>query len=210
MVDLSRFLPRMLPYLVGCPEPLAKQALIDSAIDFCSRTNVVSVTLDPVAAIKNFPTYEIEAPAQTSISTIQRVWYDNSLLQSTSYEQATEIYNRPNGTPRFYFGEHVDEIFSITVVPAPDKNLPNGIRIRASLTPTRNATQVHDVLFDRYVEGIVHGAIAIVASIPDQAYSDLTIAGASAIRARAETTLARGDALHGGVQSSMSVKMRAF
>jgi hypothetical protein len=210
VVDLSRFLSRMLPYLVGCPEPLAQQALLDSAIDFCSRTNAVSINLDPITAIKNIATYEVETPAQTGVSVIQKVWYDNRLLMPAAYEQATDIYNQPNGTPRFFFGEYVDEVYSITVVPAPEKTLPNGLRVRASLTPTRNATQVHDVLYDRYAEGIVHGAIAIVAAIPDQSYSDLTMAAASAIRARAETALARGEALHGNVQSSMSVKMRAF
>jgi hypothetical protein len=200
----------MLPYLIGCPEPLAKQALVDSAIDFCGRTNVVSVNLDPITVIRNIATYEVETPPQTSVSSIQKVWYDNKLLMPAAYEQALEIYNQPNGTPRFFFGEYVDEVYSITLVPAPEKNLPNGLRVRASLTPTRTATQVHDILFDRYAEGIVHGAIAIVAAIPDQPYSDLTLAAASAVRARAETAIARGEALHGNVQSSMSVKMRAF
>lgn len=210
MVELSRFLPRMLPYLVGCPEPLATQALLDSAIDFCGRTNAVSESLDPVTAIRNIATYEVETPPQTRVSAIQKVWYEGRLLMPSSYEQATDIYNQPNGTPRFFFGEYVDEIYSLTLVPGPDKTLPNGLRIRASLIPTRSATRVHDILFDRYAEGIVHGAIAIVASIPDQPYSDLKLAAASAVKARAETAIARGDALHGNVQSSMSVKMRAF
>jgi hypothetical protein len=200
----------MLPYLIGCPEPLAQQALVDSAIDFCSRTNAVSVNLDPITVIRNIATYEVETPPQTRVSAVQRVWYDNKALLPAPYEQATDIYNQPNGSPRFFFGEYVDEIYSITLVPTPDKNLRNGLRIRTSLIPVRSATQVHDILFDRYAEGIVHGAIAIVAAIPDQSYSDLTLAAASAVRARAETALARGEALHGNVQSSMSVKMRAF
>jgi hypothetical protein len=210
VVELSRFLPRLLPYVVGCTEPLAKQALLDSAIDFCSRTNVVSITLDPITVLQGVSTYELDTPAQTGVSAVQRVWYEGKILAPAPYEQATELYNQPNGSPRFYYGEYVDEVYSITLTPAPDRKIVNGMRVRVSLTPTRTATQVHDILFDRYAEGIVHGALAILAAVPDQPFTDPVMAGASAIKARAETAIARGEAMHGNVQSSLSVKMRPF
>jgi hypothetical protein len=210
VVPLSRFLPRLLPYVVGCPEPLAQQALLDSAIDFCQRTSAVSVTLDPITVIKNIPTYEIETPAQTSVGTVQKVWYEGKLVLPAAYEQAIEIYDKPNGTPRFFFGQYVDEVYSLTLVPNPEKTSPNGLIVRAALTPTRTATQVHDLLFDRYVDAIVHGAIYQLCAIPDQPFTNLPQAAASALKARAEVSLARGEAMHGNVQSSKSVKMRAF
>lgn len=210
MIELDRFLPRMLPYLVGCPDPLAKQALVDSAIEFCSRTNAVSTALDPISTVGGSATYELEPPAETKVSLVQRVWYEGDLIVPVPYEQATGIYGRPEGSPRFYFGEFVDEVYSITLVPTPDKNSSEGLRIRAALVPTRSATKLHDVLFDRYADAVVHGAIAIVASIPDQSYTDLRLAAESRAKARLESSTARGEALRGNVRSSMNVKMRAF
>ena len=46
MIPLSAFFPRLLPNVLGCPEPLAQQALLDSAIEFCSRSLAVTTTLD--------------------------------------------------------------------------------------------------------------------------------------------------------------------
>jgi len=200
----------LLPYLIGCPEPLARQALVDAAIDFCGRTNAVSVALDPVPVVAGVATYELEPPPQTSVSLVQKAWYDGRLLKPVPYEQADAIYNAPTGVPGYYYGESVDEIFSLTLWPTPGESLPDGLRIRAALMPARSATQLHTILFDRYVEAVVHGAIVLLASVPDEPYTDLVLAAASAAKLGAEVTAARGEALRGNVQSSMSVKMRAF
>jgi hypothetical protein len=210
VVNLDQFLPRMLPYLIGCPEPLAKQALVDAAIEFCGRTNAVSVALDPLSIADGVATYELEPPAQTSVSLVQRAWYGNRLLGPVPYEQAVNIYGPQTGSPRFYYGGFVDEVYSLTLWPTPDMDWPNGLRVRAALAPTRSATQVHDLLFERYADAVVHGAVASVASIPDQSYTDLKLAASSAAKARAEVLVARGEALRGNVQSSMSVTLRGF
>lgn len=210
MVNLSQFYPRLLPYVVGCPEPLAQQALLDAAIEFCNKSNAVSVMIDPITPVKGIATYEIETPAQTGVSTVLKLWYDGKLTPSIPYEQALSLFNNPEGTPRFFFGEYVDEVYSITLLPTPEKTIANGLRLRVALTPTRSATQVHDILFDRYADAIVHGAISILCTVPDQPFTDLKQAAASSVRFRAEANLARGEIMHGNVQSSLSVKMRSF
>jgi hypothetical protein len=209
VVSLDRFFPRLLPYLIGCPEPLARQALVDAAIDFCGKTNAVSAALDPIPVVSGVATYELDPPAQTSISLVQKVWYDDRLMKPVPYEQAGAIYNAP-GTPRYYYGEYVDESFSLTLWPTPNRNLPDGLRVRTALMPVRDAAQLHTILFDRYVDAVVHGAIVLLASVPDEPYTDLKLAAASAAKLRAAVTAARGEALRGNVQSSMSVMPRGF
>lgn len=210
MVNLSQFFPRLLPYVVGCPEPLAQQALLDAAIEFCNKGNAVSLMLDPITTIKGTATYEIETPTQTGVSTVLKLWYDGNVLSPLPYEQALSLFNNPNGAPRFFYGQYVDEVYSITLLPTPDKTVPNGLQIRVALTPTRSATQVHTILYDRYADAIVQGAISTLSAIPDQPFTNLPQAAAAAVRFRAEANLARGEIMHGNVQSSLSVKMRAF
>lgn len=209
MVNLTSFLPRLLPYVPGCSEPLALQALLDSAIDFCNTASAVSVTLDPITVVDGIATYELETPTGTGVTTVQKVWYDNTILTAIPYESATARGN-PDGTPRYYYGEYVDEVYCITLLPTPEKTKANGLIVRAALTPTRSATQVHELLFDRYLEGVIAGAISIICAVPDQPFTDLKMAQANAVKARAEAAKARGEIMHGNVQSSMSVKMRAF
>lgn len=210
MVNLSQFLPRLLPHVLGCPEPVAIQALLDSAIDFCAKSGVVSVTLDPITVIGASATYELETPTSTTVNVVEAVWYDGNKLEAAPYHIARQSLEAVNGNPRWYVGGYVDEVYSITLLPTPKETLRNGLIVRASLRPTRSAAQVHSVLFDRYADGVVQGAIAKLAAIPDQSYTDVPKATAADLQARAIANHARGDVMRGNAQVSLGVKMRAF
>lgn len=210
MVNLSNFFPRLLPYVVGCPEPLAQQALLDSAIEFCRRSQVVTTNLDLITVREGVANYELDSPSnQVSIDQVLKVWYDGTLMSAAPYETATALFN-PAGAPRYFFGQEIDETFTLTLLPAPETTVRNGLLVRASLRPTRNATQVYDILYDRHIEGVVAGAMGILMSIPEQPFTDMKMAGVQEIKARALANNARFDAMHGRVQSSLSVRMRAF
>lgn len=210
MVELTEFFPRLLPYVQGCPDSLAKQALLDSAIGFCKASACVSVELDPVTVLANIDTYELDVPDQTTVATVQKVWYDGTLITPMPYDMATGQYSIPAGTPRYYFGSYIDEVYSLTLVPTPDTTLSNALRVRVALTPTRSATKVHDILYERYIEGVINGAIAIIANVPDESYTDFGKASAAGVAARINSNLARQEIMHGNVTSSLSVKMRGF
>lgn len=189
---------------------MALQALLDSAISFCNHSSAVSMDLDPITVIKNIDTYEIETPDQTSVATTLKLWYDGKIIAPATYEEATAQFTSNKGAPRFYFGSFVDEVYCITLMPIPQETLANSLRVRVALTPTRSATQVHTLLYDRYAHAIVSGALAIICAIPDQPFTDIPRAQAEALKARAAANNARIEIMHGNAQSSLSVKMRAF
>jgi hypothetical protein len=209
VVPISAFFPRLLPNVVGCPEPLAQQAVLDSAIDFCSRSLAVTATLDAVTLCKGEASFELETPKNTTIAQVLNLWFDQHEVEPAPYAQVTDI-TRGTGTPRRYYGEDIDEVFNITLLPAPDRVVTHGVVVRAALKPKRSATAVPSVLFERHAQAIVDGARAILLNIPDQSFSDLLMAQALATKARFAANHARTDALYGRVQSSMRVQMRAF
>lgn len=209
MIPLSAFFPRLLPSVIGCPEPLAQQALLDSAIEFCGRSLAVTTTLDAITLTAGADSFELDTPKNTTIAQVLNLWYDGRELDAAPYAQATAI-STSNGDPRYFYGEDLDEAFNITLMPAPDRTVAGGVIVRVALKPTRSATAVHDTLFERYAPAIVDGAMAILMSTPDQSFSDETKAQLMAVRARGAANNARTDAMHGRVQSSLSVKMRAF
>lgn len=209
MIDLSKFFPRLIPSVIGVSEPLALQALADSAIQFCDQSLAVTVNLDPITVPVGMSAVELEPPAQTTIAQILFAWYDQKVMQPTPYGQMTNIY-RPDGTPVDYTVEYIDEVVNFMVYPAPKDLVKNGLVIRCALRPTRDATQVHDILYQRYSEGIIAGAQAILCNMPDQPWTDYTRAASMGVLARARANQARADMLFGRVQSSMTVQMREF
>ena len=209
MVPISAFFPRLLPSVVGCPEPLAQQALLDSAIEFCGRSLAVTTTLDAVTLSAGKASFEVDTPTGTTIAQVLNLWFDGTEIEAAPYAQATNM-SAIAGTPRYFYGEDIDEAFNITLLPAPDTTVARGVIVRAALKPKRSATTVHSVLFERYAQAIVDGAQAILLAIPDQPFSDEAKAQVMAVRARSGANHARTDAMHGRVQSSISVKMRVF
>mgnify|MGYP003339210005 CR=1 FL=1 len=209
MVNISAFFPRLIPNVLGCPEPLAQQALVDAAITFCDQSLAVTIDLDPVTVPVGSTAVELETPDQTTVAQVLYVWYDKKVLNSVPYGQFTDIY-RPNATPTDYTVEYLDEVANLRVYPAPSTAVDNGLVVRVALRPTRAATQLHDILFQRYVDGIVAGAQSILCAIPDQPFTDTARSIAMGQRARAAANQARADMMFGRSQSSMSVQLRAF
>ena len=209
MIELTKFFPRLIPSLAGVPEPLALQALVDSAIQFCDQSLAVTVNLDPITVPVGVTALELEAPTDTTIAQILYVWYDKKVLQAVPYGQMTNIY-RPDATPIEYTVEYIDETVNLMVYPAPDKVVESGLIVRCALRPTRDATKVHDILYQRYSDGILAGAQAILCNMPDQPWTDYTRAAQMGVLARARANQARADMMFGRVQSSMTVQMREF
>lgn len=209
MANLSAFFPRLIPYAPGVSEPLAQQALLDAAIDFCERSYVVTQDLDPMTLPAGTDTVELEPPTGTVVAAVTRAWFDERLLQATP---AAHVFNpfRPDGRPVEYYGAFIDDVYCLTVHPAPDETKPNALLVRVALKPSRSATTVPTLLFDHYADAIVDGALGILLAVPDQPFSNEAKAFAMAQMARSKAAQAKADSLRGRVQSSMRVKMRTF
>ena len=208
MVPVSAFFSRLLPQAIGCPEPLAQQAVVDAAIAFCERSLVVTTLLEPVSVQAGVSDYELYLPSQMVLAQVLQARFEGEQLQSEAEAQATVA--RTSGTPRYFSSTRIDEGFVLTLVPTPDRNSTDGLLVKAATKPKRNATQLASILFDDWADAVVDGALAILYGTPDQPYSDETKGVLLATRARSKANMARLDGLHGRVQSSMSVSMRRF
>jgi hypothetical protein len=209
MVPVSAFFSRLLPNVIGCPEPLAQQALVDSAIEFCSHSLVTMSDLAPVSVVAGVSNYELDLPAQTELAQIMRVWLDGRMLGPVSSYEVKSIESFP-GMPTYYFGRDIDEILNVRLFPTPDKDVPNGLVVRVATKPARDADQLHSILFERWSDVIVDGALARLFDTPGQSFTNEAKALVLNQKVRAKTAVARTDAMRGRVVSSMSVTMRSF
>ncbi|HEY6509737.1 MAG TPA: hypothetical protein VIY56_17060 [Vicinamibacterales bacterium] len=195
MKKLEVFLPRLLPWCAGAPEPLVQQALIDSAISFCEETNIVRYITDPITRIAGVADYDLELPQSTELARVIRVWWGKG------------PYETPSGLPLNW---QITDVGQITIFPTPENSIDDPMFIEVSTTPTRSATVVADQLYSKWVEAVVGGAMYRICSQPDQPYTNLQNAalGAQAFRK------GRGDAMieatKGYVRRDTRVQMRPF
>lgn len=214
MLNIDVFLPRLLPSVTGCPEPLARQALIDSAIEFCEETGVVKVTTDPVSLISGVSVYAIEVPTQQAVVTVQRVWYGTRELTAAPLAMISEsqVFTGSTqvaiGQEPTHFAEYGPG--EVALFPTPGSGANALLVFRVTTKPTRAATTVETVLFEDWAEFIVAGALRRLHSVPDSPFFSDPLAMRQAGLFQLGISRARQEALRGRVRGSMLIAHRAF
>lgn len=209
MVPVTQFFPRLIPQVLGCPEPFAAQAVVDAAIEFCEKSLCVQATLDAAPVTAGVSQYEFDLPTQTAlVQVLSAICGTRSLVPvpSTSVTTAPSL----SGTPQYFYTRDVDEVLTAFLFPTPDKSDPLGLTFRVALRPTRVATQLHSSLFDQWADAIVDGAAARIMATAGQPFTNEAKAVVLMQKFRGQVNAARLEALRGRVVSSMSVKMRSF
>lgn len=207
MVPVSAFFSRLLPQVVGCPEPLAQQALVDAAIHFCDATQAVVVNLDPVAAKAGQAQYELDVPSQSRLSQVHRVWFDDRQLGAVPLSEVNVIES-VTGTPTYFYCTDVDEVLTLNLYPTPEKS--GTINLRVGLKPARTATSLHASLLERWSDYIVDGALSRLMAMPEQPFTNETRALMLESKLRHGLYVARVDAMRQRAVASLTAKARPF
>lgn len=214
MQQLDAFLSRLMPLVPSCPDPLARQAVLDAAIEFCEKSQIVQVTSEPQRVSAGLGVYDLDIGNQEQVVATSKVWYGTTPLSPAPLAQVNAILayvdsaggtDAPRGTPQCFYEFSPG---SIGIYPVPQDSQDRMLSARVITKPKRTATQVNDVLFNDWVETIVAGAHARIVVVPGQFYT------ASPTRSEMEFRLgisqARGVALRGRTQSSLTVSPRPF
>lgn len=210
------FLPRVLPYVLGCTDPMAKQAVVDAAIDFCKRTNVVWRTF-VVSSEVGVSEYDIEVPAQMVASRLLDLYYRDRklpIVDSLAVDDPFALRGAIDGTqqdagaPLASYAVLGEATF--TVYPVPNEAVEDVFTGKASFQPTRSALQLDDVLYDRYLDTIASGAIMHLASLPGMPFTSKAVYEMHRARFYAGMGSAVSDARKGSGMTNTRVKPRAF
>jgi hypothetical protein len=205
MKAISEFFSRLIPYVPGCSEPLAQQALLDSAIAFCEASQVIRHDLDVFNTVVGRASYELDLPSQQQLARILLVKVGDQEI----YAELAESRGYPpeaDAIPTAFFTTRNDSDLACQLYPVPDKVYP--VRVRVALRPTKAATQLENDLVDYWTDPIVDGAMARILAIPDQPFSDLNKAMMMRASAARGIHNARIEGNYGRVRGSMRVKQR--
>lgn len=205
---LSDFYPRILPYVVGCPDPTAEQALRDTIIAFCDETQVIHEALTAFSAVAGTSDYTLAAPsANEAISRVLEVSVDGRAIRSVPSTDAFGLQAQ-SGTPTSFYTTRAGSQLKLVLYPTPDKAAT--VVVDAALKPTRTATQVQDDLYDLWLDTLAAGAVSRIAAIPGQSFTDFPLAAVKQAEFISGLKKARIDGRTGRVKASARVTLRPF
>lgn len=209
MVLLSAFLTRLMPHVKGCPEPLAQQALVDAAIEFCETTQLIQETLTPIDVTAGVGSYDLTPESRSEISRVVRVTYDGYRLGALATLDG--VYQLEyTAKPVYFYTDVVDEQMVLQLYPAPDETKTDALSVRAAVRPRRDATSLPTLLYERWVDAMVDGALARLYGTADQLFTDEAKAVVCAQKFRHKMTVARIEAARGQSVNNLTVVQRPF
>lgn len=163
LADFERFVA---PLVEGAPAPAIEDAILDAAVEFCTRTRLLRAFLDPVTLVPGTFEYELDAPeADTQIVDVVAAWLPEGPVTSATRPELEERY--PDGWAWRQVGStaEVRHFYCrlpgfVQLVPAVTAKAPRALRLEVAYAPTRSARDLHDVLLNRYAEQLANGALA--------------------------------------------------
>lgn len=166
-VPLSSFLPRIMPQVPSCPEPLVESMVRESAITFCERTRFWRQDLAPMNVVANQADYTLSLPADTALVQPLRVLVEDVPLEpKTPAMLDVEVaeWQTMTGRPFCYYLKDMRR--TLTLVYTPDQPIANGLRVSVALKPSQTASTVEQAFLEEAWEHVAAGALAILYAMP--------------------------------------------
>lgn len=207
MISIDSFFPRVLPYVIGCSEPLARQAILDSAIKFCDSSLTLRQTSDAFKTVKGLKGYDLETPNnQLRVSRVISVTVDGKEIGGIFEEDAPLYDTTRTGKPTGFFTTRVDSELVLNFYPLPDDAY--SVVVTAAYAPTMLASTVENDLFDYWSEGIVAGAVSKLAGIPNMPFTNELLAANMGTLADKKCSQGKIESYHGRIRGGTRVKPR--
>lgn len=161
-IDWEDYLPEVLPDVPGCPDRVAIDAILQSAIEFCNQARTWRQQLTDLVTAQSTATYDIEVegllPADSEPLAIHKLQHnDFSRPLATISKQQLDIYRLTDTEEKPYYFNN-DEPKVVRLYPTPDAAYT--MFIWAILKPTKASTSGPDFLYNDWLEPIAHGAKA--------------------------------------------------
>jgi len=169
--DFSQFIR---PEVQGCPDYMIERAVRDSAVDFCTRTDVYVAEPEFVTIVQNVNEYDLSIDAGSELNHILDVFNNTTKLKPVSYSVLLGALGNESttGTPQYY-AQRDNTQFYLAPIPATTASY----RVLYSLKPSSTSTSIPDTIGKEYREAISHGALFRLQMMAGQSFGNLSLAG---------------------------------
>jgi hypothetical protein len=162
------------PEVQGAPDFLIERSVRDSAIDFCSRTDIYIPEPEFITIIAGVNEYAVSLPSGTELNHILDIFNDKAALTPISYSQLLLRLGDENtrGTPAYY-AQRDNADFYLAPIPAAVESF----RVLYSVKPTSSSSSIPDSVGKEHRETIAHGALYRLQMMSGQPWSNPNAAG---------------------------------
>ena len=160
----------------NCPIFTIERTIREAASEFFERSMAWTVTQDAETLPKGVETFDLDLPTSTRLVSVASVKYGSKELSGMHRDDMDRLptdWTVTKGNPLSYI--YNDES-SIRLYPIPDESRPDQMRVRFSVAPTRDATDIPDILGERYYEHILYGARYRLAKMPGMPWTNPALA----------------------------------
>lgn len=167
MTDLDEFLPSIMPYAPGCPEPTAFAAIITAAQQFCRRTRLwrdedsFELTGDGCNVVCT--------PEGADMFEIESASVEGYPLTPIPYARLNRQF--PNWREQDGNARYISQVSPDSVVVAPGA-ASGTLLLSIFLRPSNSAEQLPDFLATHYLREIADGALGEILMLPAQSFTD--------------------------------------
>lgn len=211
-VKLDDFLPHLLVELPGCSDPLAKQALLRAAIEFCQQTLAWDEVQDPRPLVDGLPDYDLEAPTGAAVFVVRDVWLGSAQLGPVTMAELQRVLpawrTAESSTPAFY-NAAIDRS-QIRIFPIPRNAGSAQLVLRVAYVPTAAATTLPDFLGGQYLDALCSGTKARLMAMPGQDWSQPALVPFYGQRFADGVLEAQAERLHERVVGTVTARPRSF
>lgn len=168
-VTLDLFDADILPLVPGCSVPMARHALLNAAVEFCSRSLIWDEKQSIIPVTETSFPYVVPTPPHSVLAKVKAVHIDGIPLAPTSLEFLDRLGNweSARGAPTAYLWINNA---GLRVYPLPNNTCD--MQLTVAYTPARNATVVEDFLYYVWVDTLVSGALRKLMAMPGQLWSN--------------------------------------
>lgn len=173
MTPWSDFLPHVLPFAPGCPDPVAEFNLREAARDFCARTRCWRVTLPAITTTheQGFGPYPMPLPAGTELVRIERATMDGRRIDVVAEDALPVDWQQyPNTVRDCVFSQDRLAVHAVPVYEA-DRTLV----LDVTLKPDDVAEEFPEHLARQHMRAIANGALEQILMQPEKPYTNLAL-----------------------------------
>ena len=171
VMELEDALPRILPYVNGCPDVTALYHLRQAAIRFFQRTLAWREDLAPVATVADQATYVIPTPASSAVARLLGVALDGGEAHTVSADMGRRLQLHTSGVDAAWTMDR--SVFTIHPTPG---EAGKDMVLRVALKPTQDALQIPGALYEHHIAALCDGALAGILNLPRQTFTDHQLA----------------------------------
>jgi hypothetical protein len=206
----EKWYDEVLPDVPHCPQPVAKNAIRNAAIEFCERSFVYQADHPAIAAVQDQGEYTYAPGTGLKVVRPEMVWYDKKQLTPMTRDDLDRLYAYwpdESGTPIYFVQEQLEKLI---VVPKPAAALADAIRLKVSVKPTRASVDIDDAMHEKYLEAIACGAKARLFAMKKKPWTDNELAVYHKQMFDAAIATARLHAARGHTRARMRVRAHFF